>query len=186
MRRERNLERILAAGILVLARRGLCGMTMREVARESGVSLANLYSYVGGKEELAARAQTQVLEGALASAEAAAAARGARERLRALVTDHVRRVLARPFEARLLSSPLERVPDPVGRRLATLRNQYLEAVRQIVDQAVGAASSRAASERRAWMLLGMAERLAAESLGSSPRADRLAADVLALFQEGAG
>lgn len=188
MRRERNLERLLRAGAALMAERGVNGLTMREVARRSGLGLATLYTYLAGKDELVYRVLARVLEGAVASAQAAAAARGPRERLKALATDHVRRVRERPFEARLLQDPLPRLPDPLARRLEAARRQHLEVVRGIVDGAVGAVRRRRASEQRALLVLGMCERLALDAAGAddAPGPDRLAHTVLALLYEGAG
>lgn len=188
MRRGRNVESMLRAGVELMAERGVHGLTMRDVARRSGISLASLYAYVAGKDELVCKVLARVLEGALASAEAAGAARGPKERLRALATDHIRRMLERPFEARLLQDPLPALPDPLARRLQATRRQHLDVVRGILDGALGAAGARTASERRALLLLGMCERLALDAAGAAttPRPDRLAAPVLALFLENKG
>lgn len=188
MRRDRRLERILDAGAEVLAQRGFYGCTMRDVASKADVSPANLYHYVGGKEELLYRVEQRVLDRALASAEAAAAVRGAKEQLKSLVTDHIRRVLAFPPEAALLQGVDAPMPDHLRRRLEEQRQAYLDLVRAMVDGLVRARSTRTAtSERRALMLLGMADRVALDGARQSPppRPDVLSRAVLGLFYEGA-
>ena len=45
-------EGILGAACDVIARRGFHQASIREIARAAGLSLAGLYHYVGGKDEL--------------------------------------------------------------------------------------------------------------------------------------
>jgi AcrR family transcriptional regulator len=187
MRRDRRLERILEAGAEVLAERGFHGCTMRAVADHAGVSPANLYHYVGGKEELLYRVEEQILDRALASAEAASAVRGAKEQLKSFVTDHIRRVLAFPPEAALLAGVDAPLPDHLRRRLMEQRQAYLDLVRGMIDGLVRSRSTRrATSERRALMLLGMADRVALDGARQSPppRPDVLSRAVLSLLHEG--
>ena len=189
MRRDRRLERILEGGAEVLAERGFYGCTMRHVAERADVSAANLYRYVRGKEELLYLVQQRVLERAIASAEAARAVRGAREQLKSLVTDHIRRVLAFPAEGALLRGDATPLPDPLRRRIDELRQSYMELVRGIIDGFVREKGTRrATSERRAQLLLGMADRVATDGARQSPkpRPDRLAKPVLDLFKAGVG
>lgn len=197
MRRDRRLAEILQAGARVLATRGGYGASMRAVAREARTSLANLYTYVGGREELIYRVHLQVLDVAIASAQATRGARGARERLRALVTDHIRRVLAQPIEAEILRGAPSPLRGERARRLEELRRRYMGLVREAADAVLGPQPSRR-SDERARMLLGMADRLAldgaptgsdaagstaqgATSPRSTARAERLAAPVLRLL-----
>jgi AcrR family transcriptional regulator len=188
VRRDRRLETIIEAAAAVLGERGLHGCTMRDVAAAAGISPASLYRHVQGREELLYLVLERVFERALRSAEAARAARGARERLRAFVTDHIRRVLAFPAEARLLQISTDGLPHYLRRRLEEQRSAYLGLARDIVD-AVGPARPvrRATAERRVHLLLGMADRVAqraAEQEGGAPRADRLARPVLEMFLHG--
>ncbi len=188
MRRDRRLESILDAGAAVLAERGFYGCRMRDVAARSGVSPANLYRYVRGKEELLYLVQRRVLERAIASAEAAQAVRGAEKQVKSLVTDHIRRVLAFPEEAQLLRGDATPLPDHLVRRIEALRNQYAELVRGIIDGlARRKGERRAESERRVQLLMGMADRVAIDGSRQTPlpRPDRLAAPVLDVFQNGA-
>ncbi|MDA1195883.1 MAG: helix-turn-helix domain containing protein [Planctomycetota bacterium] len=187
MRRERRVERLLDAGAEILAERGPHGLTMRDVAERAGTSGPNLYRYVAGKEELIYLVKQRVLDRAIRSAEAALALRGAKEQVRSLVTDHIRRVLALPAEARLLQDVAQDLPDHLRRRVDALREQYLDLVRAIVS---GVAPSkglkRAAADRRVQLLLGMADRVALDAAGHTPapRPDRLARPVLAMFHGG--
>lgn len=187
MRRDRRLAEILDAAARVLAERGPHGATMRAVAREARTSVANLYSYVGGREELIYRAHLAVLDVAVASAQAALGARGARERLRGLVTDHVRRVVERPAEAEILRGAPAPLRGDRARRLEEQRRRYHALVRAAADAALGSVEPGRRGDRRTALLLGMADRVALDAVRSRATAhpDRLAAPVLRLFLDGA-
>ncbi len=186
MRRDRRLREILEAGTRVLAARGAFGATMREVAREARTSLSNLYTYAGGREELIYRVQQHVLEVAVASAQATLGARGARERLRALVTDHVRRIAERPAEAEILRTAPSPLKGERARRVDELRRRYVTLVRAAGDAVLGSVPARE-SEVRARLLLGMADRVALDAAATrgAARPERLAQPILRLFLAGA-
>ncbi len=183
MRRDRRLSDILEAGARVLAERGVHGATMRAVAREARTSVANLYHYVGSREELVYRVQLRLLEVAVASAQATAGARGARERLRALVADHIRRVLARPAEADALRGVPGALRGDRARRVEEARRRYLALARAALEGALGRGLP-AGRTGDLWvaLLLAMAERAALESLRGRAAADpdRLASPILGL------
>jgi AcrR family transcriptional regulator len=188
-RRDRQLERILDAGAEILAERGFFGCTMRDVSARSKVSTANLYRYVRGKEELLYLVESRLLERAIASAEAAQAVRGADKQVKSFVTDHIRRVLAWPAEARLLHGGTSPLPDHLRRRIDAMRAQYMEIVRGILDGvARRKGERRTESERRVQLLLGMADRVALDGAYQTPqpRPDRLAKPVLDFFLVGVG
>ncbi len=188
MARAERLDRILEAGARVLAERGWFGTTMRDVAEEAGVGVATVYHYVAGREDLLYQVERRILEAAVASARAALATRGSRERLRALLTDHIRRILARPAEVDVLSGAWPRLRGDRGRRVQELRDDYIALVRATAEGALrrGGSGGREA-EARTWMLLGMADRLALEAVaGRQPgRPSVLAGRVLTVFLEGA-
>jgi len=182
--RAERLEALLDAAARVLGEQGAPAITMRQVAEEAGVGLATLYHYLSGREDLLYQTQMRVLTAAVASAEAALAGRGARERLKALLTDHVRRVLARPMEADVLAGGLGPLAGERGRRVEGLRQDYMMLVSAAAE---GVTHNARKAEEHARMLLGMADRLALDGLaqGGTPVPGRLAARIVALFLEGA-
>jgi len=179
-----RLDRILEAGARVLGERGYHGASMRHVAQAAGTSLGTLYHYLAGKEDLLYQVQRRILEAAVASARASLAARGARERLRALVTDHVRRLLALPVEAAVLQGTVGPLRGERGRRIEALRQEYETLVRVTVEPV--AKRGREAATRTT-LLLGMADALALDALrrGQTPRPALLAGRVLQVFLHGA-
>ena len=183
-----RLDQILEGAASALSAKGYHGTTMRDVAAASDVSLATLYHYVGSKEDLVYRVELRLLEAAVASARAALAARGTRERLKALLTDHIRRVQAHPIEASSLAGRLAPPGGPGSRRLAGLRDEYRAVVQATADGALPRSVSRGArAEERTSMLLGMADAVALETgTGlSTRRPGPLATRVLSLFLDGA-
>lgn len=86
----RNLEKIFRATLKIANRRGFQTMSMRDLSRESDLSMGALYTYFSSKEELLSMLQEQgralvrqVLETRLRDAD------GPRERLRTAVRAHL-------------------------------------------------------------------------------------------------
>jgi AcrR family transcriptional regulator len=155
---------------------------MRDLATASGTSLANLYHYVGGKEDLLYQVERRLLDAAVASAQATLVVPGARERLRAILADHVRRVLARPFEARVLRGEGGPLRPERARRVEEQRRRYHALVRAVAEAALRGRGWEGDADTWTHLLLGMADRLALEA-GRSARAstaDRLAGRILAV------
>jgi AcrR family transcriptional regulator len=55
----RNIEKIFTAALKISNRKGFQAMSMRDLSRESGMSMGALYSYFSGKEELLEMLQDQ-------------------------------------------------------------------------------------------------------------------------------
>src|SRR5437667_249912 len=87
---DERLDHLLARAARVFADKGYHPTTMRDLSAASGMSLAGMYYYVRGKEDLLALIQercfTQVLEGAR---QAVVTASDPQERLQAFIRHHV-------------------------------------------------------------------------------------------------
>jgi TetR/AcrR family transcriptional regulator, cholesterol catabolism regulator len=55
----RNLEKIFSATLKISNRKGFQAMSMRDLSRETGMSMGALYAYFSGKDELVAMLQRQ-------------------------------------------------------------------------------------------------------------------------------
>ncbi|MDJ0975869.1 MAG: helix-turn-helix domain-containing protein [Planctomycetota bacterium] len=188
MRRDERLEAIVDAAAAVISRKGYHGATMRDVAEACDLSAANLYRYLSGKEDMLYQVQRRILEAAVTSAQAALFAPSARDRLRAVVTDHIRRVVHRPGEAEIIRGGGELLRDRRQATINNLRQEYIDLVGVAIDDVVRPARRRRAdTERRVHLLLGMADRLAflGAAQGGRVQPARLAASVLTVFLEGA-
>ena len=86
---EQRLARLLTAAARVFAQKGYHPTSMRELSRETGMSLAGIYHYVSGKDELLyliqRRCFAQVLSGA---ASAGGDGPPAGERLKRVIGHH--------------------------------------------------------------------------------------------------
>jgi len=188
MRRDERFASILDRAAEVFAARGFAGATVRDVATAAQVSPATLYRHVSSKEDLYYQVQRRILTAAVASASAAHAARTARDRLRALTTDHIRRVMARPGEAEVIRGMEVALPERQSKVLEALRAEYLALVSAAIDGVVRPKTKRRRdAERRVQCLLGMADRVAwlAVRAPAPSRPETQATAVLTLFLDGA-
>jgi len=102
---DERLEQFLTRAAGVFAARGAQATTMRDLARATGMSLAGMYYYVRGKEELLYRIQDRCSRRMLAGAEEALgplAHADPVERLQAFIRHHVAFSIAHAAEMRVL------------------------------------------------------------------------------------
>src|SRR5437867_11152938 len=101
---DERLDHLLAQAARVSADKGYHSTTMRDLAAASGMSLAGMYYYVRGKEELLALVQERCFARVLAGAEQAmAVAGGPVERLQGFIRHHVTFFAANLAEMKVLS-----------------------------------------------------------------------------------
>ena len=87
---EARFGQILEAGRTAFARRGYHQASMREIARAAGLSLAGLYHYVGGKDELLFLVLDHALDTLIGALDVAVAeARTPELKLLALIRTHL-------------------------------------------------------------------------------------------------
>ncbi len=130
--RPRNQD-ILTAAARLLAAHGYHGLSMRDLARETGTSLANLYNYFASKEDIAFALQTRAFETLIASAEQATKdVEGPDERFYAFVYSHVRFMTANRDVARVLVEEAGELPPKRRRAVRALKERYFEIARAIV------------------------------------------------------
>lgn len=128
----RNQE-ILAAAARLLAASGYHGMSMRDLARATGMSLANLYNYFGSKEDLVFALQTRAFETLIASAQQALeGVEGAEERLYAFILSHVRFITTHRDVTRVLVEEAGELPPKRRRVVRDLKERYRAMGRRIV------------------------------------------------------
>ncbi len=160
-RHERGRIEILEAAAPLLARHGYHGMSMRDLSRATGMSLANLYNYFASKEDLVFALQTRAFETLIDSAEEAVA--GARERsarLHAFILSHVRYIATHRDVMRVLVEGAGELPAERRRALRELKERYFEVGRAVVDAAAARPRGQAALstdevERATYSIFGM-------------------------------
>ncbi len=158
---DRRRETLLAAAARVFAARGYDRTTMRDLARASKMSLAGMYYYVAGKEDLLYEIQKGCFErvrvGATeAVAATAAAGGGAEERLRAFIRHHVTFFANHMDEMKVLSHEAESLTGAPLQEVRELKRAYVEQLLGLVAD-VDAADGHARLNRHVavYTLFGM-------------------------------
>jgi AcrR family transcriptional regulator len=160
-RQERGRLEILQAAAGLLAANGYHGMSMRDLSRAAGMSLANLYNYFPAKEDLVFALQTRAFETLIASAvEATGGVRGGTARLHAFILGHVRYVASHRDVMRVLVEEAGELPAPRRRAIRALKERYFLLGREIVAGLVagGRRATRAAGDeidRSTFAIFGM-------------------------------
>jgi AcrR family transcriptional regulator len=177
---------ILDAACEVFARRGYHGATIREIARAARLSLAGLYHYVGGKEELL----FLVLDRALATMlrgldQALAGARTPESRLLALVYAHLEFGFTHAPELRVINRYWDVLAEPRRSEIAAKRRAYIERGRRVLAALDPHHRSGDELYSATNLLLGMLNGIAAGPfVRSAADARELAAQVGGLFLYG--
>ena len=134
--RQQQLRRkILEAAATLIASEGYHGMTMRNLARAAGTSLANVYNYFAAKEDILFALQRDAFETLIAAATRALAGVGdAAGRLYGFVYHHVRYCAERPEVMHVLVHQAASLPPRERRIVRATKERYFEIGRGIVRQ----------------------------------------------------
>lgn len=179
-------ETILGAACEVFARRGFHQASIREIARAAGLSLAGLYHYVGGKEELLFLVLDRSLDRLLAALDRARdAARSPETRLLALVGTHLEFGFQHAHALRIINRDHELLPEPRRSEIAQKRHAYLQRGLGILRELDPHERSGDELLSATNLLLGMLNGIATRPfLRSHDDVQSLAAEVAALFLHG--
>src|SRR6266498_2454620 len=127
---DERLDHLLARAARVFADKGYHPTTMRDLSAASGMSLAGMYYYVRGKEDLLALIQercfAQVLEGAR---QAVATATDPEERLQAFIRHHVSFFADHMAEMKVLSH------ETPPRSVSAIKRRYVDLLESILKDA---------------------------------------------------
>ena len=151
-----RLEQILATAAKVFADKGFHPTTMRDLSRATGMSLAGLYHYIPGKDELLYLVQercfARVLEGAQS---AVAEGHSPTDRLERFIRHHVSFFAHHMSEMKVLSHEANSL---AGERLAdlnALKRRYVEMLLGLIIDIDGEQAGRADPHVAAYALFGM-------------------------------
>jgi AcrR family transcriptional regulator len=158
---DERLDQLLSRAAQVFADQGYHSTTMRDLAARTGMSLAGMYYYVRGKEELLYRIQERCFTRVLAGAERALGdglAGGGEaepvERLQVFIRHHVTFFAAHMAEMKVLSHEANSLTGERQRKVNAIKRRYVDLLEALLkdvapeDQAV----ERAAA---AYVLFGM-------------------------------
>lgn len=179
-------ESILKASADVIARRGFHQASMREIARSAGLSLAGLYHYVGGKEELLLLVLDRSLDRLIATLDQALAeARTPELRLLMLIRTHLDFGFHHAAALKVINRDYELLAEPRRSEIAAKRHAYLERGLGVLRELDLHGRSDAELLSATNLLLGMLNGIATRPFLRSPEDARaLAAEVGALFLYG--
>jgi AcrR family transcriptional regulator len=154
---DERLDLFLSRAAKVFADQGYHSTTMRDLAAATGMSLAGMYYYVRGKEELLYRIQERAFTRVLAGAEHALARRpGADplERLQSFIHHHVGFFAAHMAEMKVLSHEANSLTGDRQRKVNAIKRRYVDLLEGLLKDV---AADEPAVERSAaaYALFGM-------------------------------
>src|SRR3954465_15156507 len=134
-RYDRRLAEILAHATDVFCKKGYEGASMRDLSRESGMSLAGLYYYFESKERLLYLIQkhtfstiVQRLKSRLENVT------DAEERVRVFILNHLEYFLANQAAMKVLSHEDEALKNGFGEEVAAIKREYYRICVGLLDQ----------------------------------------------------
>ncbi len=160
---------ILDGACEVFARRGYQAATMREVARACHLSLAGVYHYVGGKDELLFLVLDRALDTLLAGLDKTlVGAEGGEARLLALIRTHLEFGFAHPAALRVVNRDWEILDEPRRAEIVARRRAYIEAGVTILRELDPSARAGDQLYSATNLLLGMLNGIATPSFLRAP------------------
>jgi AcrR family transcriptional regulator len=153
---DERLERLLSTAAEVFAAKGYHSTTMRDLSRATGMSLAGMYYYVQGKDELLAMIQERCFQRVLEGAQEAVAAGAAPvDSLERLIRHHMTFFTEHMAEMKVLSHEADSLTDERQRPINQLKRQYVNLLVELLGEAVPDLGERMDRRVAALALFGM-------------------------------
>lgn len=133
---DERLERLLSTAAEVFAAKGYHSTTMRDLSRATGMSLAGMYYYVQGKDELLAMIQERCFQRVLDGAqEAVAAGSDPVDSLRRLIRHHMTFFTEHMPEMKVLSHEADSLTPERRRPIDQLKRHYVNLMVELLGAA---------------------------------------------------
>jgi len=133
-----RLELILSSAATLMARVGFGQTSIRDVARETGLSLAGMYYYFQSKEDLLYKIQHRTFSSLLEEQEEVASSdTSAEDRLRLLIRNHLSFYTRNFSEMKICTFELQSLTDERYRNVEELRRRYFRIAAGIVREIIG-------------------------------------------------
>jgi len=127
-------ERLKAAAVRLFGAKGFAATGIRELARESGISVASLYHYMETKDDLLLSLMLDGMHSLLTPAtEALASTDDVAEQLCALVDIHIDFHCSRAALARVTDAEIRALSGDARQQVITLRDDYERLWRKTID-----------------------------------------------------
>ena len=134
-RYDQKLELILRTSARIFAEKSYHSTSMRDISRETGVSLAGLYHYCKSKEELLFLIQDHCFGRVLERLEQRIRGiDGPFEKLRILIDNHLSFFAANMAEMKVLSHEAESLAGKLHEHVSTRKRQYTRTARKILSE----------------------------------------------------
>jgi AcrR family transcriptional regulator len=134
-RYDQKLEFILRNAAGIFARKGYHSTSMRDISRETGVSLAGLYHYCKSKEELLFLIQDNCFGRVLERLqERLQETNGALEKLRLVIENHLSFFAANMAEMKVLSHEADSLAGEMREHVSGKKQDYTRLVRKILSE----------------------------------------------------
>jgi AcrR family transcriptional regulator len=147
--REERLEGLLEAAAGLMAKQGFSQTTIRDVARETGFSLAGMYHYFESKEDLLFQIQHGTFSRLLAEQEVRVTETDDPEqRLRSLIATHLTFFQHHAGEMKVCTYELESLTGDAYEAIEDLRRRYYRLTAGIVADLVDAVDPGAKTQAR--------------------------------------
>lgn len=133
---DERLEQLLIMSARVFAEHGYHGTSMRDLSRATGMSLAGMYHYVRGKDDLLYQIQERCFAGFIDGARTAAReGRDPADRIRHLVKHHVVFFASHMSQMKVLAHEADSLSDDAKTGIEQLEREYLEIVTDLIREA---------------------------------------------------
>ncbi len=137
-RKGPKLDRLLTMAAGLMAERGFAQTTIRDVARETGYSLAGMYYYFENKDDLLFQIQHRSFSSLLAEQEAAVAGDdGPGDKLRRLVENHLAHFTRHASELKVCTFELQTLDQERYEVIADLRRRYFKCMADVLGELMG-------------------------------------------------
>ncbi len=134
---QRKFERLLSTAASLIARQGYEKTAIRDVGRETGVSLPGMYYYFKSKDDLLFRIQQRTFSSLLEAQQSGFAVPELAERkLRRLIIGHLGFYARHPNEMKVCTFELESVRGEGYHEIEILRRRYYRLVASVIEAMV--------------------------------------------------
>src|SRR2546423_15385364 len=134
-RYDRRLAELLEHATEVFCRKGYEGASMRDLSRESGMSLAGLYYYFESKERLLYLIQKHTFTTIVQRLkERLTGVTDAEERIRIFILNHLEYFLANQQAMKVLSHEAEALKNGFASELASIKREYYRICLGLLDE----------------------------------------------------
>jgi AcrR family transcriptional regulator len=153
---DERLERLLSTAARVFAAKGYHPTTMRDLSRATGMSLAGMYYYVEGKDELLGLIQERCFAQVVDGAEGALSRfTDPAERLQRFIRHHVTFFAEHMAEMKVLSHEAESLSRERQAAIGELKRRYVALLVRLLHEAGIARNERPDPKVAAYALFGM-------------------------------